>query len=67
MVVAGRVGENMVRIEGKELQMILATDESLGNCPKVIHSKERGDLTEVYHHKRHQVSKERRNSQASSP
>jgi len=35
LVVAGRVGENMVRIEGKEVQVILATNESLGNCPKV--------------------------------
>jgi len=35
IVVAGRVAEGMVRIEGRELQMILATDESLGNCPKV--------------------------------
>jgi len=25
----------MVRIEGKEVQVILATNESLGNCPKV--------------------------------
>jgi hypothetical protein len=35
LVVAGSVGENMVRIEGKEVQVILATNESLGNCPKV--------------------------------
>ena len=38
MLVAGQVGENMVRIDGKELQMIMITNESLGNCPKVYFS-----------------------------
>jgi hypothetical protein len=35
-VVAGRVSKDMVRVDGQELQMIITTDESLGNCPKVL-------------------------------
>lgn len=33
--VAGRISRDMVRIDGKELQVIITADESLGNCPKV--------------------------------
>jgi hypothetical protein len=36
ILVAGKVLPNMVRIEGRELQMIMTTQESLGNCPKVF-------------------------------
>ena len=36
IVVAGRVAQNMLNIEDRELQMIITTDESLGNCPKYI-------------------------------
>lgn len=35
IVVAGRVGKDMLLVDGRELQMIISTDESLGNCPKV--------------------------------
>ena len=33
--VAGRISRDMVRIDGKELQVIITAEESLGNCPKV--------------------------------
>ena len=36
IVVAGRIAPSMLRIEDRELQMIITTDESLGNCPKYI-------------------------------
>lgn len=58
MVVAGRVGENMVRIDGKELQLIMITDESLGNCPKVFPQLERA-LTEVHYRTGYPVFPER--------
>ena len=35
ITVEGRVSQDMLRIDGQELQMIITTDESLGNCPKV--------------------------------
>jgi predicted pyridoxine 5'-phosphate oxidase superfamily flavin-nucleotide-binding protein len=34
--VAGRISRDMVRIDEKELQVIITADESLGNCPKVL-------------------------------
>jgi len=33
--VAGRISRDLVHIEGKELQLIITAEESLGNCPKV--------------------------------
>jgi len=37
--VAGRISRDLVRIEGKELQLIITAEESLGNCPKVNNAK----------------------------
>ena len=36
IIVDGRVSQNMLRIDERELQMIITTDESSGNCPKVL-------------------------------
>lgn len=52
IVVAGRVGRDMLLVDGRELQMIISTDESLGNCPKVYL---RGKLTVVYHSEGYKV------------
>jgi uncharacterized protein len=50
-VVAGRVASNMINLEGHELQMIITTEESLGNCPKYI------TIRDIKYHKREGVIK----------
>jgi hypothetical protein len=47
--VAGRVPENMVVVDGHELQMIINANEALGNCPKVIPSADDPNILVHYH------------------
>jgi hypothetical protein len=61
-VVAGRVSKDMLLMDGRELQMIVTTDESLGNCPKVSPSLDLVDqkyitIRDIKYHKRDGIVK----------
>jgi hypothetical protein len=61
--VAGRIAQDMLRIDGRELQMIITTDESLGNCPKVCAKYHSIDI--VYYYPGYQISEEEGSCQVS--